>query len=450
MTEILRGARLFADPSRGALDIVVDHGTIVAVAEAGQAEDGRVIDLDGLEVMPGCIDSHVHPIHDETFASVGQAAVYGGVTTIGNQLYPNPGESSGAAIARMIRESDGGTADFAAHVRWDRSRLLSDVSEGAEAGAVSIKVFLAHPDKQIQSSLGDLTAAMSHARAAGLLTLVHAELGDVVDELLRAGIGSQGSAHEVNHWRSTAIEGASVRAAGVVAGAVGAPLYVVHMSCEDGMREGISARQRGVEVYVESCPHYLFLDVDQAPPGGQGFVLPPLRSRQDRDFLRNAASAGWIDTLGSDHCGHGPESKPIDRLAGAKAGLPGLEAMVPLVIDAAIGADAWLPRARAVELLSASAAKLFGLAGKGALEVGCDADIVAIDPAATQVLQSAGFHDAAGYSPYEGRATRGRIAQVWRRGELVVKDGDSVAVGGGRFVRGSGRYRRAEGGVANV
>lgn len=442
MADILRGARLFADPSRGPLDITTEHGVIVGITEAGKAEGGRVIELDGLEVLPGSIDSHVHPIHDETFASVGEAAVFGGVTTIANQLYPQSGEPAVEAIARMVRESDGGTADFAAHVRWDRSRDTDDICAAADAGAISIKVFLAHPDKQIQSSLGDLTVAMTQAKVAGLLTLVHAELGDVVDELLESGRGSRESAAQLNQWRSTAIEGASVMAASTVAGAIDAPLYVVHTSCEDGLREGVSARERGVELYVETCPHYLFLDVDQAPPGGQGFVLPPLRSRHDRDFMRNAAAAGLVDTLGSDHCGHGPESKPVDRLTGAKAGLPGLEAMVPLVINAAIGEDAWLPRSRAVELLSTSAARIFGLRGKGSLAVGFDADIVAIDPAATQVLHAAEFHDAAGYSPYEGQSVRGRIVKVWRRGDLVVQDDEAVAVGGGRFVAGSGSHRR--------
>src|SRR5690606_17999132 len=126
------------------------------------------------------------------------------------------------------------------------------------------------------------------------LALVHAELGDVVDELGAAGLGSMGSMREVNAWRSTEIEAASVRAAALVAHAVGAPLYVVHTSCEDGVREASEAKLRGTEVYVESCPHYLFLDLDDVPPGGQGFVLPPLREREDRDALRRATASGLV------------------------------------------------------------------------------------------------------------------------------------------------------------
>jgi len=441
MVEILRGACLFADPDRGPIDLVVGDGRILEMRQAGEASGGNIVDLSGLELMPGAIDAHVHPIHDETFATVGNAAVFGGVTTICNQLYPEVGESSAEAIVRMSREGERGTADFAAHVRWDRSRPVEDVLAAAAAGAISIKVFLAHPDKQMQSSLGDLTSALVYAKSAGLLTLIHAELGDVVDELLRLGVGQRETPQQLNEWRSAAIEGASVRAAGVIAGAVRAPLYVVHTSCEESMREATAARKAGGEVYVETCPHYLFLDENSAPPGGQGFVLPPLRSQADRDFMRQMTAAGLVDTIGSDHCGHGPASKPVDRLEGAKAGLPGLEAMVPLIIDAAIGEGAWLTRARAVEVLASNAARVFGLAKKGSLDVGFDADIVAIDPSATTTLHAADLHDAAGYSPYEGQKLRGLISGVWRRGERVVEKGVAVKSGGGLFVSGSGTGR---------
>lgn len=446
MVEILRGARLFEAPEAGPRDIVIDNGVIVGVTEAGAAEGGASItDLDGLEIMPGAIDAHVHPIHDETFASVARAAVHGGLTTIANQLYPNPDETAPAAIQRMIAESAEGTADFAAHVRWDRTRTAEELRAAAEAGAISIKVFLAHPDKQIQSSLGDLVQAMSAARDAGLLTLVHAELGDVVDELGAAGLGSMGSMREVNAWRSTAIEASSVRAVAVVAQAVGAPVYIVHTSCEEGAREASEAKLRGTEIYVETCPHYLFLDLDDVPPGGQGFVLPPLRERGDRDAMRRATASGLVDTLGSDHCGHGPAAKPTHQIAGAKAGLPGLESMLPLIVDAAIGDEPWLSRRRAVQLLSSNAASIFGLTGKGSIDVGFDADIVAIDPSSHRRLASADFHDAAGYSPYEGTTTRGSIAGVWRRGQLVVRDGEAHSTGGGRFVPGLGA--RSNGGA---
>jgi len=433
MSEILRGGRLFAEPAR-AVDILIDGGRIQAVAAAGTLDGDTIIDLDGLLLMPGAIDTHVHPIHDETFASVGRAAVFGGVTTICNQLYPAAGEGFAAAIDRMAAEGAGGAADFAAHVRWDRTRDAAEVLEGADAGAVSIKVFLAHPDKSIQATLGELVTAMTAARDAGLVTLVHAELGDVVDALLASGQAKRETLAELNAWRSTANEAAAVTAASVIARTVDAPLYVVHASCDDTLVAAAAARAAGTDVSIESCPHYAFLNIDTALPGGQGFVLPPVRPASDQAAVRRALVNGLIDTMGSDHCGHGHESKR-ESIADSKAGLPGLEAMIPLLIDAALGDNPWLPRHRVEELVCSGPARIFGLEGKGALLPGYDADIVAIDPNGTTTLRADQLHDAAGYSPYDGWQLRGSVERVWRRGELVVNAGIAQQSTGGRLVR---------------
>ncbi len=417
----------------------MEDGVVREVVAAGESDAGRVVDADGLLLLPGAIDAHVHPIHDETFGSVGRAAAFGGVTTICNQLYPAAGEGFGAAIERMEREGALGTADFAAHVRWDRSRTAADVLEGAAHGALSIKVFLAHPDKSIQASLGELVTAMTAAKQAGIVTLVHAELGDVVDQLLELGHAQRETLADLNAWRSTENEAAAVEAAALISRAVDAPLYVVHASCGDALDAARTARRRNTTIHVETCPHYTFLDAETAPPGGRGFVLPPVRTRADQAAVRAALVDGLVDTLGSDHCGHGKESK-TDSIVGSKAGLPGIEVMVPLMLDAALGADAWLPRHRLVELLCEGPARVFGIRGKGRLAAGYDADILAVDPAGSTVLDAAGLHDAAGYSPYQGWQLTGSIERVWRRGELVVSSGESVSEGSGRLV---GRDRTA-------
>jgi dihydroorotase-like cyclic amidohydrolase len=108
--------------------------------------------------------------------------------------------------------------------------------------------------------------------------------------------------------------------------------------------------------------------------------------------------------------------------------------MVPLILDAVLGENAWLSRSRAIELLSANAARLFGLDRKGSLAVGYDADILAIDPTARHILSASDLHDAAGYSPYEGKRLRGSITDVWRRGSRVISDGVANHSGGGIFV----------------
>lgn len=141
-----------------------------------------------------------------------------------------------------------------------------------------------------------------------------------------------------------------------------------------------------------------------------------------------------MDTVGSDHCGHGEASKTAS-IAGSKAGLPGIETMVPLMVDAAIGPDAWLPRQRMLELVCEGPARVFGIPSKGRIAAGYDADVVAINPNGSTVLDAARLHDAAGYTPYQGRSLTGAIERVWRRGELVVSSGEPVSKGDGQLVR---------------
>ncbi|OZM76863.1 dihydroorotase family protein [Pseudonocardia sp. MH-G8] len=277
---------------------------------------------------------------------------------------------------------------------------------------------------------------MSQTVRAGIPTVVHAELGSAVDELLAVGFAGRSDLAGMHSWRSTEIEAAAVTAAAALAKATGAHLYVVHVSCADAMRACLRARAEGVDISIETCPHYLVLTHQTGPRGGQGFVLPPLRTLDDVHEVRRALVDGSVDTVGSDHCGHGAQSKKPDDIAGLKAGLPGLELMIPLLIDAALRPDAWLPRRRVVDVLAAGPARVFGLTGKGHLAPGFDADVVLVDPAASPVAASENLHDAAGYTPYDGATLTGGIAQVWRRGELIVDGAVATATGGGRFVGG--------------
>lgn len=432
MSVVLRGARRFEDPSEP-LDIALADGKISAVGRAGTLSGDDVRDVAGLLALPGLIDAHVHPIHGETFASVGSAAVFGGITTVCNHLYPAPDESYDAALDRMTAEAADGTADFAAHVRWDRTRDTEDLGALARRGGLSVKVFLAHPDKAIQAELSDLVTAMRQTASAGIPTVVHAELGSAVDRLLDLGYADRSDLAGMHAWRSTGIEAAAVTAAAALAKATGAHLYVVHVSCADAMRACLRARAEGVRISIETCPHYLFLTHETGPRGGQGFVLPPLRTDADLAEVRRALVDGHVDTVGSDHCGHRAELKKPE-IAGSMAGLPGLELMAPLLIDAALRPDAWLPRHRVTSVLATGPARVFGLADKGALAPGYDADVVLVDPAATTTVSRDMLHDASAYTPYAGIELTGGVAQVWRRGELVVSSGKAAATGGGRFV----------------
>ena len=441
MSVLIRGAASFEDPERP-LDILLDGERIAEIGtDLAASPEATVVDARGLLVLPGLIDVHNHPIHDETFATVGDAAVFGGVTTICHQLYPAPEESYAAAVERMRDEAGEGAADYAAHVRWVPAHAArEDLRAARAAGAASSKAFLAHPDKTVQADLGQLTLAFQQAADAGLPLLVHAELGSVVDELERAGHADLTTHEGLHRHRSADNEAAAVTAAAVIAKRLDAHLYVVHVSCRQALDACLRARHDGVRVTIETCPHYLYLTHEDAPAGGRGFVLPPLREAADVAALRAALAAGEIDTVGSDHCGHADHAKDPDSIAASKAGLPGIEMLVPLLLSAALGDDAWLPRTRVVDVLARTPAAVFGLSGKGRITPGYDADLVLVDPGAVRTVSHDELHDAASYSPYEGMRLHGAIRSVWRRGQEVVRDGAPLAGGGGRFIpRADGR-----------
>src|SRR5579862_3236116 len=163
---VIRGARRIEHADAEPLDILVAGERIVAIGTAGELTAPEVVEASGLLVMPGMIDAHVHPIHDETFESVGSAAPFGGVTTVLSHLYPEPDEPYPDAMARMVEGASRGRADFGAHVRLTPDRLGGDLGSIVAAGGLSAKAFLAHIDPSVQMTLGDLSIAMSKCAKA--------------------------------------------------------------------------------------------------------------------------------------------------------------------------------------------------------------------------------------------------------------------------------------------
>jgi dihydropyrimidinase len=284
--------------------------------------------------------------------------------------------------------------------------------------------------------LGDLVRVMQACAEAGLPLIVHAELGDAVDALAAEGLAGNppgATLAELSRWRSDLIEAAAVDAACALAASTSCSLYIPHISSAAALLAAQRGQRRDQSIALETCPHYLFL-TSEDDLGGLGRVLPPLRARGDRDVLRRSVATGEIDVIGSDHCGHGPHAKKRDDVAGSKAGLPGVEMLVPLLLDVVLRGD-WLTAEKMISVVARRPARIFGLARKGSLDVGNDADIVLIDPAANRTVSHAQLHDASFYTPYEGRVLRGEIAQVWRRGHFVAEGRRPIGKGGGRHAR---------------
>jgi dihydropyrimidinase len=420
------------------VDVLVAEGRIVRVAEAGTLDAPACLDIDGAWLLPGFVDAHVHPIHAETLASVGDAAPPNGITTVLNHFYPRPEESLSEAAGRAHREASEGAADYGFHVRVTPDRLdprrrhesLSDQlrSITTAPGVVSVKAFLAHTDPTVMVTVAQLTHVLHAASSAGLPVVVHAEPGDVL-AVLDSLEGTANSLSEHDRRRAPDLEAATVALAAAVARAVRARLYVAHLSSELAVEAVGRARALGTSVRGESCAHYMALD-SGAQLGSLGRVAPPLRPASSVAAMRRLAADPYsgIDVLASDHCGYAAEEKPLDDFAHAGNGLPGLDSLVPLLLDAVLG-EGWLTPSDVVRLTARGPAETFGLVGKGRIEPGADADLVVVDPVGTTTLSTSPSGPSTAHSPYGERRLRGAVTHVLRRGVLLVSDSEPTDAG---------------------
>lgn len=447
LATVLRGADAHLPHGRAPVDIGIgDDGRIAALGEAGGLAGRQTVEADGLTALPGGIDLHVHintffggtTTRDDFFAGTA-AAVFGGTTTIAQFAIPRPGETSVLAVARTREEAEpDAVSDYAVHgcvVRETYAASLDRLEDLRDSGVRSVKVFSAYTD-QIGLTLGQIHRLLGRAAEVGITVFVHAETDSLIregiEEAVRRGeLGPQG--HAVS--RSPLAEEDAIRTISDLALDTGATVYFVHVSGAPSVTTLARRRALAQRVLAETCPHYLFLDeaVYQGSAGERWICSPPIRSQEHRAALWDGLRAGVIDAVSSDHNCFDVAQKRTNREDFRKvpSGLPGIEHRVPLLISAAVGGE--LSWERLVQVTAETPARILGLwPRKGSLSVGADADIVLVDPMATTDL-SVG-HMATDYSPYEGRSAAGRIERVYRRGVLVVAEGEL------RAERGSGAW----------
>jgi len=303
---------------------------------------------------------------------------------------------------------------------------IDDVPALVQAGAAAFKLstFETHPRRFPRIPDGQLLQAFAAIAAAGGLVGVHAEN----DEIVRAGIAAEQAAGHGSdppaHARSRppVAEHEAIARCLELARVTGVRLHIVHVSTPRGVELVVQARQSGVDVSAETCPHYLLYDeTELVKRGGEAKINPPLRAAR--------LPADGLDLIASDHVGWPPERKHGPDIFALAAGAPGVELIVPLVHDA-------LGAAALVRLVSEGPARRFGLwPRKGRLAPGADADVLVLDPDAAWEIDPAALVTAAGWSPYTGRRVRGRVLAAFSRG-VQVWDGRDVltAPGHGAFV----------------
>lgn len=454
MTLLIKNGEIVTATTRYVADILCEGETITQIGrDIAPPAGAEVIDATGKYVFPGFIDPHTHiylpfmgTYAKDTYETASIAALCGGTTTLFDFCIPMRGDEPRDAFALWNSKSEGLAAcDFSYHMgvtRFDDSveqQLRDIVTQG---GVASFKVFLAYkgafgvPDDELYKTL-------KLARELGVIVTAHCENADIVDNLQRELLadGKRGPEwHEPS--RPELVEAEGTRHFCTMLEVTGATGYVVHLSCEDALRQAVEARLRGVPVHVETLIQYLLLDKTWAErpdfDGAKYVMSPPLRDKQNQDVLWNALASGLVQTLATDHAPFDTRQKTMGENDFTKIpnGIPALEDRVRMFYTHGV-ATGRIDIHRFVDLCSTNAAKLFGLfPRKGTIQLGADADLVVYDPHWEGTISAATHHMNIDYNPFEGMPVKGRCAAVTVRGHVQVRDGEFVGQKGiGRFLK---------------
>jgi dihydropyrimidinase len=451
---LIRNGTIVTATDTYAADLAVSDGKITTIAAGLPAENAvRVIDAAGLMVMPGGIDVHTHldmPFGGTTsaddFETGTRAAAWGGTTTLIDFAIQYHGQSLHHAFDTWMKKAEGKAAiDYAFHciiTELDDERVR-EMGQLVAEGVSSFKLFMAYPGVFMLDD-ASIFRAMSAAADAGGFICMHAENGGAIDVIVQRALAEGKRAPKYHALtRPTTAEAEATGRAIALAEMAGAPVYIVHLSCNEALERVREARDRGLPVFAETCPQYLFLSIENFDvPGFEGakyVFTPPLREKWHQDRLWQGLSRDDLQAVSTDHCPFCfKEQKELGRDDFTKIpnGGPGIEHRLSLVYTGGVHGGRFSAN-RFVQLVATAPAKLFGLyPRKGTIAIGSDADLVLWDPDAEQVLSAKTHHMRVDYSMFEGIRVKGVPRVVLSRGEVVVDRGTFTGrAGHGQFLR---------------
>ncbi len=455
---VIRGGTLVTASDKARCDLAIKDGRIAALGhDLGTAQ--RVIDAEGLLVLPGGVEGHCHIeqvssnglICADDFYTATRSAVFGGTTTV----IPFAAQQRGQSLRRVVEDYHA-CAGPKAVIDYGYHLIVSDPTEqvlGQELpaliqdGITSFKVYMTYDALKLDDR--QMLDVLATARGYGAFVMIHAENHEMIQwlsqRLLDRGHGAP-RYHAVSHARVA--EGEATHRAIRLAELADQPILIVHVSAAEAITEIRKAQDAGLKVFGETCPQYLFLtaeDLDRDGAEGAKFCCsPPPRDAAAQEAVWRGLANGTFEVFSSDHApyrfdetgklkaGPNPNFKQIAN------GVPGIELRLPLLFSEGVGKGR-IDIHRFVALTSTNVARLYGLhPKKGTLAVGADADIAIWDPEKQVTIAWEDLHDDVGYTPYEGKTITGWPVTVLSRGRMAVEDGQLL------LERGSGRYLRRE------
>ena len=429
---LIKGGTLVNQDGVGAGDIGVTDGRVAALGDLGQSSAGETIDATGLHLLPGVIDSQVHfrepgLTHKEDLETGSRAAVMGGVTAVFEMPNTVPATTGEAELADKLRRAHHRMhCDFAFWVGGTRENA-SDVAELERLpAAAGIKVFMG-------SSTGSLLVADDEGVAAILArtrrrAAFHSEDEARLEQRKSLRVAGDPASHP--RWRDAEAALRCTRRLIRIAEETGARIHVLHVSTGDEM--ALLAEHKGL-VSCEVTPHHLTLSADDYPRLGTRLQMnPPVREAAHRERLWRGVRDGIADILGSDHAPHAPEEKDKPYPT-SPSGMTGVQTLVPVMLDHV--ARGRLSLSRFVDMTSAGPARLFGIAGKGRLAAGYDADLTVVDLKRTTTITNGWIASRSQWTPYDRVSVAGWAVGTIIRGRRVMWEGELTSASGGEAVR---------------
>lgn len=453
MRTLLQGGNVVSGTGWITEDILIEDGKIRALGEDLLAvqecqEDIKVVDVSGKWIFPGFIDAHTHfdlavagTVTADNFETGTKAALVGGTTTILDFATQYRGESLQQALDNWHKKADHvSSCDYGFHLAIsDWNEAVSEELDGiVKDGVSSFKLYMTYDDMILDDQA--IYQVLKRLKEVGGIAGVHCENSGIIKALVeeekKKGNVSP-SAHALT--RPAAVEAEAVSRLLKIAAIADTPVIIVHLSSGAGYQEVKYARERGQEVYLETCPQYLLLDEslygEPGFAGGKYIIAPPLRKTEDQTRLWNALRKDNIQTISTDHCSFTLAQKEMGKEDFTKipGGMAGVETRPVLIYTYGVETGR-LSIEQMCRLLSENPAKLYGLyPKKGCIAVGSDADLVVWDEHVQWTLTAENQIANVDYQAYEGFSVKGKAAQVYLRGELAAENGHVIKAGTGCY-----------------
>lgn len=430
---IVKGGTIVSHAGTAGADIGVKDGRIAALGNLDGSAAADIFDARGLHVLPGVIDTQVHfrepgNEHKEDLETGSRAAVMGGVTAVFEMPNTNPPTTSAAALADKVTRARGRMfCDFAFFVGATADNVEDIPALERLEGAAGIKVFMGSSTGTLlvedEATLARIIARL--ARRASFHSEDEARLRE------RAHLRITGDAASHPAWRDEIAALKSTQTLLGLARAFGKPVHVLHISTAGELP--LLAANKDI-ASVETTPHHLTLGEAEHYErlGTLVQMNPPVRGGHHREALWRGIADGTVDILGSDHAPHTLEEKAKPYPA-SPSGMPGVQTLVPVMLDHVNAGR--LSLERFVDLTSHGPARLFGIAGKGRIAAGCDADLTIVDLKTERTITNSWIESRCGWTPYDGKKVRGWPVATVVRGRVVMRDGAIAEEAAGAPVR---------------